>query len=263
MKNCETTIKTSNILSSHQPAYLPWLGLIHKLWLSDKFIIFDCVEFEKGSFINRNRVMAPNKQPVWLTIPLKKRENSNSLIRDVKIDNSKPWKKKHLSTITHSYSKTPGFKRFFPLLEDFYNDNFNNLAEMGFKSLELFMNLFGFTRPLYFSSTFNLTQKKDKRVLEMCQKINCDSFIFGELGYNYADKDIFLKNGIKPIFQKFIHPKYEQASIKNKQDTTFYSNLSALDFIMLHPNDPLSVFKSNILKNEEHLTVSEGRNCIL
>ena len=42
------------IISAHQLAYNPWLGLIHKVLLSDIFVVMDDVQYEKNSFINRN-----------------------------------------------------------------------------------------------------------------------------------------------------------------------------------------------------------------
>ena len=35
-------------VSGHQPAYLPWLGLFHKLYLSDVFVYMDTVQFLQG-----------------------------------------------------------------------------------------------------------------------------------------------------------------------------------------------------------------------
>src|SRR4030066_409564 len=35
------------ILTAHQPVYLPWLGLFHKIALSDMFCIFDDVQYLK------------------------------------------------------------------------------------------------------------------------------------------------------------------------------------------------------------------------
>ena len=44
------------ILSGHQPSYIPWLGLFHKIAISDIFCFMDSVQYEKNSFINRNKI---------------------------------------------------------------------------------------------------------------------------------------------------------------------------------------------------------------
>ena len=54
------------ILSAHQPAYLPWLGYFEKIACADVFIFLDTVQFEKNSFINRNKIKT-QQGPQWLT----------------------------------------------------------------------------------------------------------------------------------------------------------------------------------------------------
>ena len=57
------------IITAHQPAYLPWLGLIHKIAISDVYVFLDNVQFEKNSFTNRNKIKTANG-PIWLTVPV-------------------------------------------------------------------------------------------------------------------------------------------------------------------------------------------------
>ena len=35
------------ILTAHQPVYLPWIGLFHKIAESDLFCYFDIVQYQK------------------------------------------------------------------------------------------------------------------------------------------------------------------------------------------------------------------------
>lgn len=44
------------ILSGHQPGYLPFIGLFHKIAISDTFIFVDGVQLEKKSWQTRNRI---------------------------------------------------------------------------------------------------------------------------------------------------------------------------------------------------------------
>ena len=44
------------ITSAHQPAFMPWIGLIHKVFLSDVFIFMDIAKFRKRAFMHRNRI---------------------------------------------------------------------------------------------------------------------------------------------------------------------------------------------------------------
>ena len=48
------------ILTAHQPVYLPWLGLFHKIALADCFCIFDIAQYQKKDFNNRNKIKTAN-----------------------------------------------------------------------------------------------------------------------------------------------------------------------------------------------------------
>lgn len=44
------------ILTAHQPVYLPWLGLFHKIALSDVYCFFDDVQYLRRDWNNRNKI---------------------------------------------------------------------------------------------------------------------------------------------------------------------------------------------------------------
>ena len=44
------------ILTAHQPVYLPWLGLFHKIALADEFVFFDQVQYLPKDWMNRNKI---------------------------------------------------------------------------------------------------------------------------------------------------------------------------------------------------------------
>jgi hypothetical protein len=58
------------ICSAHQPAFLPWLGTIHKVATSDVFVVMDMAKFLRRAFMHRNRIEV-NGAPhyVGLTLP--------------------------------------------------------------------------------------------------------------------------------------------------------------------------------------------------
>ena len=85
------------ILTAHQPVYLPWLGLLHKIALSDTFVIFDTVQYLKKDWNNRNMIKAQDGT-IWLTVPVCTKGRFTQSLREVKIDNTLPWRRKHLKS---------------------------------------------------------------------------------------------------------------------------------------------------------------------
>ena len=54
------------ILSAHQPAYLPNATYLERIAMSDIHVVLDAVQFERGSFTNRNQILCGGT-PKWLT----------------------------------------------------------------------------------------------------------------------------------------------------------------------------------------------------
>ena len=44
------------IVTGHQPAFLPWVGLLHKVMIADVFIFMDVAKFRKRAFMHRNKI---------------------------------------------------------------------------------------------------------------------------------------------------------------------------------------------------------------
>ena len=85
------------ILTAHQPVYLPWLGLFHKIALADVFCLFDIVQYQRKDFNNRNKIKT-SVDSIWLTVPVKSSGRLNSIITDIEIIND-GWHKKHIKSI--------------------------------------------------------------------------------------------------------------------------------------------------------------------
>ena len=122
------------IISIHQPAYLPWLGYFDKIIHSDVFVYLDTVQLEKNSYSYRNKIRTPQGS-TWLTIPLKMRGHTSSTIKDVLIDNSQQWKKKHLKCIYYNYKKSPYFDELYSKLEVLYEDEYELFSDLAYNHL--------------------------------------------------------------------------------------------------------------------------------
>jgi hypothetical protein len=122
------------ILSAHQPAYLPWLGYFDKIARADVFVYLDTVQFEKNSFINRNRIKTPQGAQ-WLTIPVKMKDHLSATLRDTEIECVQPWGSKHLKTIRMNYSRAEFFDACCRKLAALLADPQTSLAELCWRQL--------------------------------------------------------------------------------------------------------------------------------
>ncbi|KKK62624.1 hypothetical protein LCGC14_3002480, partial [marine sediment metagenome] len=107
-------------LSAHAPAFLANANFYHRIAKSDVFVMHLGVQFEKGSFINRNRIQGVNG-PVWLTVPVKLKGYVNGSISTMGVERAQPWKRKHRALIHSHYIKAPHFKENWPKIQGLYD----------------------------------------------------------------------------------------------------------------------------------------------
>jgi len=222
------------ILTAHQPVYLPWLGLFHKIALADVFVSFDDVQYLPRDWNNRNRIKT-EVGPAWLTVPVLSKGHREIPIREIRINNAAPWRRKHWNAIRLNYSKAPHFDEYAPFLEDVYRRDWEYLTELCEYMLRWFLDVLGIDVKFLRASEHAFRGRKSDLVLDMCQRLGAHTFIFGEQGRNYADVDAFERAGIRPAFQDYVHPEYPQIR------GPFVSHLSIIDLLFNCGSDSFAV----------------------
>tara|TARA_B100000795_G_scaffold270018_1_gene261909 strand:- start:4357 stop:5049 length:693 start_codon:yes stop_codon:yes gene_type:complete len=212
------------ILTAHQPVYLPWLGLFHKIQNADLFCYFDIVQYQRKDYNNRNKIKTSNGE-LWLSVPVESKGHLNKNVSEILIiqDN---WVKKHLKSIELNYKKTLFFQDYFPELESILiNESQNSLGILNLKLLKFFMKCLGIVTPIVKASDYSFNGVGSELVLDMCIKLGADSYIFGEQGKNYANINAFTEENILVEFQNYIHPVYNQVG------RTFLPYMSIVDLL--------------------------------
>lgn len=197
------------ILSAHQPAYLPWLGYFDKIARADVFVYLDTVQFEKNSFINRNQIKTPQGS-LWLTIPVKTKGHTSKSLFTTEIDDSQPWRIKHLKSIEMNYRKAPRFEECFPKIQALLTIPESNLAEYCLHQLRFWLGELAIDTRIVRSSELPITSAKSDLVLDLCQYFGAQHYLSGALGRDYLVEDDFSKAGIGIEYQSFKSPVYPQ-----------------------------------------------------
>lgn len=221
-----------------QPGYLPWLGFFEQMHRSDVFVIYDDVQYDKNSWRNRNRIKTANGIQ-WLTVPVHMKFERHTLVKDVMIDNTVNWRKKHLLSIKQSYSKAAFFKKYESLLEDAYSRNWDCLVEIDMYFILTLAEGLGIdTTKLVRSSSLNIAGDRIGKLIKICRHFDADIFYEGASGRNYIDPEIFLNHGINVEFQNYSHPTYNQLY------GDFVPYLSILDLLFNCGDNSLSILTS-------------------
>lgn len=226
------------ILTAHQPSYLPWLGLFHKIWLSNIYIYLDMVQFEKNSFTNRNLIKT-STGIMWLTVPVKLKSHTSKFINEIEIDNSKNWRNDHWKSIFFNYKKAKYFKTYGDFFEDVYKKDWTKLTDLNEYMLKWFIKQLGIKTEFYKGSDLDLSGKKSDLIICMCNKFQANCYVFGALGKSYADKNSFAKKNINIYFQDYVHPIYLQLFGQ------FQPRLGILDLLFNYGENSLNVLCSD------------------
>jgi len=219
------------IVSIHQPAYLPWLGYFDKIRRADIFIYLDTIQFQKQSFQNRNKVRTADGS-IWLTVPVEtKGKLYDTALKDLTINNRVDWRRKHRAAIEMNYRNAPCFDVIIPLLNQFYDEEWERLSDLCYAMLTAFNRLLGIETKIVKASDLPEVQgEKGELIVNLCRAVGAKHYISGTLGGNYLEPEAFARHGIALAFQDYKHPVYGQVY------PGFEPNMAVVDLLMNEKN---------------------------
>ena len=213
------------IISIHQPHYIPWLPYFLKIESSDIFVFLDSVDFQKNGLQNRNEIKTGQGRS-WLTVPIN--HKSGQKISEATMPHQVNWKKKHFQTLRSCYGKSDFFSFYEPYFESFYQQEWENLADLNIELTLKMMEWLGIDTPTLKSSDMGITTKASQLVLDICRENGATRYISGSGGKNYLQLDDFATAGIKVDFiENKLPVSYKQLFSK----ISFANDLSAIDVI--------------------------------
>lgn len=241
------------ILTAHQPVYLPWLGLFHKIALSDKFVFFNEVQYLPKDWMNRNKIKTASGE-IFLTVPVLRKGYREKKTSELEINNNTNWQEKHFKSIQINYKKSPFFDTYIHFFEEVYTKRWHYLTDLNEYMLRWFLNELAIKVEFLKASDFKFKGTKSDLVLDMCKQLNADIYIFGSLGKDYANVNEFNKAGIKVVFQDYEYPIYRQLY------GNFISHLSIIDLLFNCGPDSYKIIMSNNITKSDLSQVSISKN---
>lgn len=216
------------VVAIHQPEHLPWLGFFNKIVNADEFIVLDNVQYSKGNFQNRNRILV-NGAGTYISVPVKLERYKEKTIADMEIysDFDVRWKTKYLKTIEYNYKHHPFFGDYFPFFEDLLGKKITGLLQFNMEIINFFAQQLQITTKIIMASSLAPQGNKSDLVLDISKRAGANVYLSGAAGRNYMDLPKYYENGVEVWFNDFEHPIYQQ-----KGTDTFVSHLSVLDLLM-------------------------------
>lgn len=217
-----------NPVAIMQPYFLPYLGYFQLLAAVRTFVIYDDVQYIKGGWINRNRILI-QEQPHFITLPLEK-ASPNKSIQELTIAETGHWRKKMRNAVRSAYGRAPHYREIFPAIQDIIDDVHPRLADFLENSLRRIAALLGISTEIVKSSDV-LPRDEIRgadRVLAICKNLEATAYINAIGGKPLYLPAKFQQSGVSLHFLKSGIPEYPQ------QSTAFTPSLSIVDVLMFN-----------------------------
>lgn len=199
-------------VSIHQPNYLPWLGFFGKIKRSDKFVIFDNVQYprSKGHFGNRNKIKIYNDSK-WLTVPVEGKSEMKNF-NQIKYKDTN-WKEEHLRLIEQFYKKTTYFCIYFDDFKEVLLKDYNSISHLSSELIIWFLSKLNInTEIIYSSELVDEDITGADRILAILKELKATKYITGSGpgSMRYINEKDFKEAGIELEWQSYLHPRYRQ-----------------------------------------------------
>lgn len=193
--------------------YLPCLTYMSLVSQREQKLSFEVMEhFPKQTYRNRSRILGANGVEV-LSVPVVHASGHKVFTKDVQIDYSQPWVRRHLGAIQAAYGKAPFFEHFEPFIQQIFAKKNKFLVDLNIDFLKFIMKI--------------LSQ---------------------DFHYSFTD-DFLVQDGVS--FYNQVQAKGERdgsslvVSVPYRQcfGTDFVPNLSILDLLMNHGRESAGILE--------------------
>lgn len=216
-----------------QPYFFPYIGYWQLINVVDKYVIYDDVNYIKGGWINRNRILIKDK-PSFINLKMDG-SSPNKLIKEIQVSNDNRWKSKFLKTIELSYKKAPFFEMVYPIVEEIVNYDEAGLSLYLENSIKRIAEYLDIKTEFILSSNIkkNNSLRGQDKVLEISKCIGASEYYNAIGGVELYSPDAFEANSIKLKFLRTEPIVYKQFN------NDFVSNLSIIDVMMFNSKEEI------------------------
>lgn len=232
-------------LAIMQPYFFPYLGYYSLIKNTDKFILFDAVQFIRHGWIERNRIMSIKGEPIYIKVPLK-RHPRETLISEIEINNVENWREKIFAQLVHYKRKAPHYHDTINVVKEALTIDTNSITELNANILTVTCRYLGINFDCSVFTKMDLRIDKvnapDEWALNISKAVAATHYYNPPGGMTFFDRDKYEAAGIEIFFMVQTLPRYNQLYRDN-----FVEGLSIIDVMMFNApteiNDILTQFE--------------------
>ena len=196
-------------ISIIQPSYIPWLGYLYMVRKSDIFVYYDNVQYDKGGWRNRNKVVCGDKVK-WLSLSLSKKDMDIDLqkryVSEIKLSNLEQFNN-HRQVLYNYYPK----KDQKDIINRLYPECMNNYAHLSDALVyhnSLIFDLLDIKTKIYKSSELDYQHRygaefRNSNLIQILSLLGATRYISGLAAKSYINTQLFDNSGIKVEWNDF------------------------------------------------------------
>ena len=211
-----------------QPYYFPYIGFWQLMSAVDRYVVYDDVNFIKGGWINRNRILL-NSEVKYFNLKLQG-ASPNKFINEVAIADDAVYVSKQIKTLESAYKKAPYYSEAMAIIEKVLLSEERNLALYLFNHIKTICSHLGITTEIIFSSQVekNPSLNGQDKIVDICKVLSGTEYYNAIGGRELYSAEEFERNGLELKFLKTNDISYKQFN------DVFEPNLSIIDMLMFN-----------------------------
>jgi len=220
------------ILGIMQPYFFPYLGYFDLINYTDRWIVFDTVQYIRHGWINRNRILHPKEDWQYVIVPRKKHRRQTA-IKDVEVSADPKWRLRILAQIQHYQKRAPYYGETYQLVEECLAVKQNSLSRLNVAILEKVCLYLGISFQYGYFSKMVLelgpVERPGDWALRIAESLGAKEYVNPPGGEEIFDQSRFKAAGIKLNIRNLPHMEH------NCRGYNFVPGLSIIDVLMWSP----------------------------
>lgn len=190
---------------------MPWRGYFHQIARVDVFVFYDCVQYDRRGWRNRNFIKGPHGRQ-RVTVPVNASGSHAGLrVCDVRIAEDSRWRRKMLASFETAYCNAPYWDTHRELIERPLQAGRTLLADLNCESTVAIARALGIRDVTYLrSSALGAAGRRTERLLDLLGKVGATHYLSGPSAASYLDEEMVREAGITLEYMRYEYPPYPQ-----------------------------------------------------
>jgi hypothetical protein len=188
------------IVGIMQPYFFPYIGYFQLIAHCDIFVLHDDVQYIKGGWINRNRILI-NHKAEWITLPVLRAAHHRT-IKDRYYSSDPKARNRLLRRIAGAYRTAPCFGQAYSLIEEVMGFGNTNVAAFNANLIQRVTAHLKVRTPTVLSSNLfkDDSLAGEDRVIDICRRLGATHYVNLVGGRGLYRGDAFARVGIELKF---------------------------------------------------------------